>query len=388
MAMVRFEDVATRVNTREDRFNTALTYYVGGDHIETGELKVAGRGVIKEADLGPMFYFGFKPGDILFVTRNPHLRKCAMVDFPGICSEKTLVIATKDENVLSQKYLAAVMQSDDFWEFMEENKSGSVNYFVNWSTLADYEFDLPPIERQHKLADLLWAANDLKEAYKKAIVASDEMLKAKFREMFGICGGQGALGNPGVAMWPLVKVESVSVSVRYGTSKPGGLNGDYPYLRMNNLTYDGNFDFSDLKRISLPSDELGKCLVHRGDILFNRTNTKEIVGKTSYFDFDEAMVIAGYIICLRVDEGKVCPQYLWKLFNTDEFKAKFPKMAKGAVHQANINAKELKSVEIPLPPLFLQREFVAIAEQAEAAKEALKKSIADLEQVMKGLINE
>ena len=62
-------------------------------------------------------------------------------------------------------------------------------------------------------------------------------------------------------------------------------------------------------------------------------------------------------------------------------------MAKGAVHQANINAQELKSIEIPLPPLFLQHEFVAIVEKAEAAKASLKKSIADLEQVMKGLIN-
>lgn len=387
MATVRFGDVAERVNTKEDRLNTDLVYYVGGEHIESNALTVSGRGKIKEADLGPMFYFGFKPGDILFVTRNPHLRKCATVDFSGICSEKTLVIGTKDEDVLSQKYLATVMQSDDFWEFMEENKSGSVNYFINWSTLADYEFDLPPIERQRELANLLWAANDLKESYKKAITATDEMLKAKFREMFGECGGQKAEGDPKVAIWPLATIGDVSESVRYGTSKPGDTNGDYKYLRMNNLTYDGYFDFSDVKRISLDADEIDKYIVHRGDILFNRTNTKEIVGKTAYFDFDEHMVIAGYIIRLRVDKRRICPQYLWKLLNTNELKGKLRKMAKGAIHQANINAQELRSIEFPLPPLSLQREFVAIAERADAAKSALKQSIADIDQVMKGLIN-
>ena len=109
MAVVKFEDVATRVNTKEDRHNTDLVYYVGGDHIDSESLKVSKRGIIKGAPLGPMFYFGFKPGDILFVTRNPHLRKYAVVDFAGICSEKTLVIATKDETVLCQKYLAGVM---------------------------------------------------------------------------------------------------------------------------------------------------------------------------------------------------------------------------------------------------------------------------------------
>lgn len=196
MAIVKFGDVATRVNTKEDRHNTDLVYYVGGDHIDSNALKVSKRGVIKGAPLGPMFYFGFKPGDILFVTRNPHLRKSAMVDFSGICSEKTLVIATKDENVLCQKYLAGVMQSDDFWDFLEENKSGSVNYFINWSTLAEYEFDLPPIEEQRALAEKLWAANDLKEKYQNLLVSTDEMLKAKFREMFGSLGrSDGARRN-------------------------------------------------------------------------------------------------------------------------------------------------------------------------------------------------
>ena len=393
MAMVRFGDVAERVNTKEDRFNTDLVYYVGGDHIESNALTVSGRGKIKEADLGPMFYFGFKPGDILFVTRNPHLRKCALVNFSGICSEKTLVIGTKDENVLSQKYLATVMQSDDFWEFMEENKSGSVNYFVNWTTLADYEFNLPSLARQHELAELLWAANDLKESYKKAITATDEMLKAKFREMkfremFGECGGQGAEGDCSVSKWPLVRIAEVVTDVRYGTSKPGDKDGVYAYLRMNNLTDDGGLDLTDLKRITLSGEDFEKCVVRRGDILFNRTNTKELVGKTAYYDLDDDMVIAGYIIRVRVDKDKIDPRYLWKLMNTVELKTKLRHMAKGAIHQANINAQELQSIEIPLPPLSLQREFVAIADKAESAKANLKKSIAAIDQVMKGLINQ
>ena len=384
---VKFGDVVKDVKSNVDRANNPYDFYVAGDHMDSEDFRIHRWGRFATDDVGPAFVRIFHPGQVLYGSRRTYLKKVCVADFDGICANTTFVLETKNEEVLLQRLLPFLMLSEGFTNWSIKHSKGSTNPYVLFSDLATYEFDLPPIARQRELADLLWAANNLKEAYKKAIVTSDEMLKAKIRKMFGICGGQEALGNPGVAMWPLVKVESVSVSVRYGTSKPGGLNGDYPYLRMNNLTYDGNFDFSELKRISLPSDELEKCLVHRGDILFNRTNTKEIVGKTSYFDFDEAMVIAGYIICLRVDEGKVCPQYLWKLFNTDEFKAKFQKMAKGAVHQANINAKELKSVEIPLPPLFLQREFVTIAEQAEAAKAALKKSIADLDQVMKGLIN-
>lgn len=148
--MARFGDLVSRVNTKEDRLNTDKIYYVGGEHIESNELLVHSKGMIEGSTIGPMFYFGFKAGDILFVTRNPHLRKAAMVEFDGICSEKTLVLATNDESILLQNYLAIVMQSDDFWEYCEDNKSGGVNYFINWSTLEEYEFDLPPIDEQRR----------------------------------------------------------------------------------------------------------------------------------------------------------------------------------------------------------------------------------------------
>jgi type I restriction enzyme S subunit len=244
------------------------------------------------------------------------------------------------------------------------------------------------MEEQKKLAELLWAANDLKEKYKKAITATDEMLKAKFREMFGECGGQGAEGDLSVSKWPLVRISEVVTDVRYGTSKPGGKTGVYAYLRMNNLTDNGGLDLTDLKRITLSGEDFEKCVVRRGDILFNRTNTKDLVGKTAYYDLDDDMVVAGYIIRVRVDLDKLDPRYLWKLMNTVELKTKLKHMAKGAIHQANINAQELQSIQIPLPPLSLQREFVAIADKAESAKANLKKSIADIDQVMKGLINQ
>ena len=152
MSIVKFSDVAHRANTKEDRFNTDKIYYVGGEHIDSNELFVISKGIIKGSTIGPMFYCGFTSGQILFVTRNPHLRKCGIVDFDGICSEKTFVIESKDTTKLSQEYLAIIMQSDEFWNYCEENKSGGVNYFLNWSTLADYEFELPPIQIQEEIA--------------------------------------------------------------------------------------------------------------------------------------------------------------------------------------------------------------------------------------------
>lgn len=374
MAIVKFGDVATRVNTKEDRHNTDLVYYVGGDHIDSNALKVSKRGVIKGAPLGPMFYFGFKPGDILFVTRNPHLRKSAMVDFSGICSEKTLVIATKDENALCQKYLAGVMQSDDFWDFLEENKSGSVNYFINWSTLAEYEFDLPPIEEQRALAEKLWAANDLKEKYQNLLAATDEMLKAKFREMFLGCG-----------RIPLKDCAEILRGVSY---KPAdvldSLENGVVILRANNIC-DGmlNFDDTVVVRAERVSE---KQRVRKGDIVICAANgSVKLVGKAGLAYNDMPNVSFG-TFCLLVRPRKISFRILSTYFTTDEYRSNIEIAAHGT-NINNIKPSTLEETMVPDVEEGKRREFEAIADAAEVSKAELKKSIANIDAVMKGLIN-
>ena len=383
MAKVRRDDVAVeaRETWNQDRKDVPV---VGLEHLEPDEIWLRQWNVNPDENT---FTKGFKKGQLLFGRRRAYQKKMSLAPCDGICSGDITVIAAKPEKIVPE-LLPFYLRTGAFFDFAMRGSGGSLSPRVKWSHISDYEFDLPPMDEQKKLAELLWAANDLKESYKKAITATDEMIKAKFREMFGECGGQGAEGDRRVSKWPLVRIAEVVTDVRYGTSKPGDKDGVYAYLRMNNLTDDGGLDLTDLKRITLSGEDFEKCVVRRGDILFNRTNTKELVGKTAYYDLDDDMVIAGYIIRIRVDGDKIDPRYLWKLMNTVELKTKLRHMAKGAIHQANINAQELQSIEIPFPPLSLQREFVAIADKAESAKANLKKSIAAIDQVMKGLINQ
>ena len=110
MAMVKFGDVVVRANTKEDRYNTDRLYYVGGEHMETGEYLITKRGLIEGSTIGPMFYFGFRKGQVLLASRSPDLKKAGMATFDGICSEKTFVIESRDENVLLQTYLPCVLR--------------------------------------------------------------------------------------------------------------------------------------------------------------------------------------------------------------------------------------------------------------------------------------
>ena len=128
------------------------------------------------------------------------------------------------------------------------------------------------------------------------------MYKSKFIEMFG-----NPATNP--KSWEITTIGKVTTDVRYGTSKPAVEGGKYPYLRMNNITYSGYLDLDNLKYIDIEDNELEKCVVRKGDVLFNRTNSAELIGKTCVFDLEEPMIIAGYIIRIRlIDE--VLPIYL------------------------------------------------------------------------------
>ena len=377
---VKFSDVVRRANTKEDKDNTDKVFYVGGEHIDSNEVLITKRGIIAGSTIGPMFYFGFKAGQVLFVSRNPHLRKAGMVDFDGICSEKTFVLETIDENILLQRYLPFILQSDHFWSYAESNKSGSVNFFINWSTLAKYEFELPSIAKQKELSDLLWAINDTKLAYRKMLIATDELVKSQFIARFG-------LPDTNTMGFRLGTIGDVVKDIHYGTSAKASEDGRYTYIRMNNITYDGKLDLSDTKRITIPDADAESFIVRQGDILFNRTNSRDLVGKTCVFDQSEPMIIAGYIIRLRMN-GLVLPEYLSQFMNTRYAKKLLLGMAKGAVGQANINAKELQDIAIIIPPIDIQQDFLGLIRQSDKSKFEIEQAITSIDKLYRSIIAE
>lgn len=360
--------------------------------MESQELLVRQKGLIKGATIGYKFHFGFEPGHILFGSRNPHLKKCSMVDFAGVCFDSTYVVETRDPEVLDQRYLLLEMQSDRFWDWAEENKSGSVNYLINYCTLDEYEFDLPPIEKQRELADLLWAANDLKEAYRKAIAATDEMLKAKFREMFGDVGNDrnqdGTVKQKSIGKWPMAKVSSFMSNLRNGLSPSRRGECQEKVLTLTAITQ-GSFLSDEWKEGAFDSVPPDEKRVSTKDFYICRGNgNKSLVG-VGVFSAREHhdLVFPDTVIAGTVDENKVALGYLFYAWKMPFMRRQIDDGARTTNGIYKINQQVIQNLQIPLPPLSLQREFVAIAEKADETKSSLKKSIADLDAVMKGLIN-
>ena len=191
----------------------------------------------------------------------------------------------------------------------------------------------------------------------------DELIKARFVEMFGNYPNNEK-------SWPVGKIKDLVLDVRYGTSKKAtdGTSGKYPYLRMNNITYDGNLNLSDLKTIDLPLEDLEKYTVQKGDLLFNRTNSRDLVGKTCVYDLDKTMVLAGFIIRVRLDTTVANPVFVSKFLNTGYSKLLLRTICKNASGQSNINAKEMQNIKIYVPPISLQNEFANFVQQVDKSK--------------------
>ena len=183
MGRVCFGDVVSDIKVNVDRLNNPYEYYVAGDHMDTEELCILRRGSFAEPpEPGPAFIRIFQPGQILYGSRRTYLKKIAVADFAGITANTTFVLETKNENVFTQRLLPFLMYSESFTQYSINNSKGSTNPYILFSDLAKYEFCLPPIAEQRRLADLLWAANATREAYRKLLSITDDLVKSQFHD--------------------------------------------------------------------------------------------------------------------------------------------------------------------------------------------------------------
>ena len=269
-------------------------------------------------------------------------------------TDNAIFIKEYKEKVFNGEFLFYLMTYLDFHRLADETGQPKITQRPLLST----EYMVPNLSLQEQFVSIAHQADK----------SGFDGLKSQFIEMFGTPENNH---ND----YPVIKIGEMVESINYGTSKPATDNGKYVYLRMNNITYDGKLDLSEVKRINLSPEEDDSAFVHKGDLMFNRTNTKEFVGKTTVFNLDEQMVVAGYIIRVRFKE-KYSPEYVSGYLNSTYGKALLRKMAKGAVHQANINAQEFQGIQVLDVPKLEQDKYVTIAKQADKSGSVLQYRIA------------
>jgi len=300
---------------------------------------------------------------IAFATKE-HLPLCM--------NTSTIRFKVLDKNVTNINYFRFFLKTNLFKAQLKRLITGSAQLNFGPSHLKKIKIPVPEkYEDQIRIATLLSRAEELIAKRKESIRLLDELVKSTFLEMFGDPVRNEKNFKKG-------KIRDLVDEVKYGTSKPASVAGKYPYLRMNNITYEGYWDFSDLKYIDVYDKDKEKYLIRKGDLVFNRTNSKELVGKTAVYDKDDEMIIAGYLIRVRVN-SRANPWFIWGYLNSIHGKKRLFNLCRNIVGMANINANELQKIQILIPPIKLQSQFAQIVKKTESLKTKYQSSLQALE---------
>jgi len=257
--------------------------------------------------------------------------------------------------------------------------TGSTRIKLTKGDALKMQIPYPDLKTQRNIASILDQADTALQKRREASRLTEQFLQSAFLEMFG-----DPETNP--KRWKTAAINDVIEYSEYGTSNKSNQDKDgYPVLGMSNITYDGRIDLTKLSHVELTDNEFAKLKLEKGHIIFNRTNSTELVGKTSYWNRDIDAVLASYLVKLKLKTtfNPICFSYL---LNTDAYKKMFVRRCKKAVGQSNISPTLLKEFPIYLPELPLQQKFAALVEQVERLRARQRESERELERLFQSLM--
>ncbi|MCB0201150.1 MAG: restriction endonuclease subunit S [Anaerolineae bacterium] len=344
---VRFGDVVRQVKDKVDPKSSGLKRYIAGEHMDTDDLRIRRWGEIGDDYLGPAFHMRFKPGQVLYGSRRTYLRKVAVPDFEGITANTTFVLESKDPKVLLPELLPFIMQTERFNDHSVKQSKGSVNPYVNFSDLAWYEFALPPLEEQRRIAEVLEAIENTIEAYCGANLRLARLVTSYVENSINSADHYCVLGD-------LLSDTSYGSSSR-STYEPLG----FPILRIPNILR-GKLDLSDLQWLQLEQKDASRYLLESGDILIVRTNgNPDYVGRCVVVPpLETQMVYASYLIRLRVKKGNALPEFVAAMLNSPSIRRRLRGDVRSSAGNYNLNTAGIKRQKIPFPPYHQQIELV------------------------------
>lgn len=371
----KFEDIAINSTAKKLPEPSDNEHYIGLEHLDSGNLYVTRWGA-DTAPIGEKLLM--KKGDVLFGKRRAYQKKVGIAPFDGIFSAHGMVLRPK-EDVICKEFFPFFISSDYFLNEAIRISVGGLSPTINWKDLRVLEFELPSLEEQRVLADKLWAAYEVKESYKNLLAQTDKLLHAQFQKMFGD-------PSKNDKHWDIKKMGEVFTIERGGsprpiteylTDAPDGLN----WIKIGDAGEGEKYITSTKEKIK-PEGLKKTRFVHKGDFLLSNSMS---FGRPYILDID-GCIHDGWLV-LHDNYQTFDKSYLYYFLSTPELYEQFKTLAAGGVVN-NLNSDIVKKVEIIIPPIEMQLEFVRIAEQAEQTKASLNKGIEAIEAVIRSLIAE
>ncbi|MBS0173333.1 MAG: restriction endonuclease subunit S [Nitrospira sp.] len=359
---VKFGDAVRLSKARsQNPLADGLERYVGLEHLEPGDLRIRSWGNVAD---GTTFTNRFEPGQVLFGKRRAYQRKVAVADFAGVCSGDIYVLESKDTDVLLPELLPFICQTDAFFEHAVWTSAGSLSPRTNWTSLAGFEFLLPPIDEQLRRVERLRSVDSARSTQAGALVELHRLRKAMIDHLLALSDDHVRRG----------RLEEF-VTMQNGRPFPGDEYSDsgVKLLRPGNLGVSGYLSWPHDKTVFLdPSweNEADDFVIEPGDVVINLTAQSledGFMGRVCLAREGDKSLLNQRIGRFRCQGEAVLPEYLYRSLQTSRFRHHAHANCEGSKVK-HLFWQHLAKYEISVPDLATQQEVIA---QCAAIDEAI-----------------
>lgn len=358
---VKFGDVVRLSKARsQDPLADGIERYVGLDHLEPGDFRIRSWGNVAD---GVTFTSVFQPGQVLFGKRRAYQRKVAMADFSGVCSGDIYVLETKDAQVLLPELLPFICQTDAFFDHAVGTSAGSLSPRTNWTSLADFEFALPPIKEQLRTSGLLKEIENNFDSLEFLSKECSELTEAVFNHH--------VWKSKSLAQRPINQIAEINPKV-------SALADDDPFIPMEAV--DPWTQLIEPSRIE-KKGQRGGVRAQGGDILMARITPCLENGKIAQVPVSiKKCGGSTEFIIFRAKDG-TDQQFLYHLITSRVFHSQAAGTMSGSTGRQRASANDVGRIIVPILPLTKQMEICDQIKQISKIKEATNSRLLGLSQM-------
>ena len=374
---VRFGDVVENCNeTERDPESAGIERFIGLEHLEPGSFHVRTWGKVGD---GTTFTRRCRQGQVLFGKRRAYQRKLAVAEFDAVVSGDIYVLEPKDTRLLPE-LLPFLCLSERFFQHAVGTSAGSLSPRTNWSSLASFEFDLPPLDQQRRIAEILWAVDEVVTKTFQAAEDANTVVEAELNKFLYHS-----------SKWRISACrELLAEGPRNGVSHPASPNsGRVPTLSISAIRGGKVVPAGSLKYADVQEDAIEQFRLRRDDILVVRGNGNRLLcGRAGIVDdFPDGCFYPDLLIRLRFREDALLPEFAVMQWNERICHTRLLKKAKSSNGISKINGQDIKTHQLAAPPINDQKEFLRQMREKNNIAFALGRSATDAGSLQANLIN-
>ncbi len=389
--IVKLEEICEKIKSGGTPLTTRKEYYGGNiPFVKIEDITVSGKYLsntaihITEEGLNSSNAW-LVPENSLLLAIYGSIGSMAINKIPVSTNQAILGIIPGTETITEYLYYSLVHSK----KRMLRQRKQSTQANLTAKIVKDFKIPLPPLPQQRKIAEILGSVDSAIQQVDEAIAKAERLKKGLMQDLLTKGIGHTDFKDTEIGRipeeWEVVRLGDVGEGFQYGLSIKMSEEGQYPIIKMDSLI-NGEVQPVNLRYVNLDENTFQKYRLEKGDILINRTNSYELVGRSGIFMLDGDYVFASYLIRIKPDKKRLFSKFMafYLLFSLERLR----KMATRAVSQANINASNLRKFKLPLPPLSEQKKIAEILSTVDEKIALEKERKAKLERVKKGLMND